>query len=90
MGKVREPNSVRFWRLNSIEALAIILNFGEPPADPEDAERRVARRVQFNSLKARERDVQARYQRMKAKSTQQDLWGAAPNPALAVRQPGEV
>lgn len=59
----REPNSKRYWRLNSLAGLQT--QFPLPsPADPEEKERQDALRTEYRQLQQREAAVRARHTRM--------------------------
>lgn len=62
---MREPNSVRYWRLNSIDALRMqYAGVLEPPADPEESERRKAAFTELRQLVAHEAAVMERAKRI--------------------------
>lgn len=63
----REPNSVGYWRHNSIMALRDMTRYTEPPADPEEMARRAADARDLKALLARQEAVLTRYRRMKAR-----------------------
>lgn len=60
----REPNSLRYWRLNTITALRETRASEAEALDPEDLETIRANNAELASLEARERAVKARYARM--------------------------
>lgn len=66
----RDPNSVGFWRRNSIEALRVMTQCFEPPADPEEMARRDANTRELRALCSREEAVLTRYRRSKARTPQ--------------------
>lgn len=64
---MREPNSKRFWRLNTLAAYREERRgWGERAADPEEHEERSAFRAEAGALRAHEDAVLARYERMRA------------------------
>jgi hypothetical protein len=59
------PNTVRFWRLNTIEALKVMTWRHESQAeDPEEYAAILSRKAELRTLQARERAVRERYDRL--------------------------
>jgi hypothetical protein len=73
---IEEPNSKRFWRLNSIQGLSMSLGSAYPHPDPEAMDRYNERRARLDSLQAQEQRVQTRYCRMALSRVQTGVRGA--------------
>jgi hypothetical protein len=68
------PNSMRFWRQNSIEGIKSILSCAPYPyPDPETMEYYIQNRRELEILEKQERKVKARYERIKALSVKQAI-----------------
>jgi len=57
------PNTVRFWRLNTIAGIRMT-DWDYPPADPEQKDRQDAAAALLRALETREAEVKARYERI--------------------------
>ncbi len=64
----RNPNSCRYWRLNSLMALKETRESEQNAEDPEHLKAIKANNAELATLEIRERTVKARYARLKQKT----------------------
>lgn len=64
--QVREPNSARYWRLNSLTGLKIAERWHRSPFDPEEKAKWEQETVELRNLLEREKAVKIRYARIQA------------------------
>lgn len=64
----REPNSIRYWRLNEMQGIQACLRSPSQACDPEDLQRILGQRQRLADLSSHDRRVLARFHRVTASS----------------------